>query len=145
MAQDESNPTVDMFIALGLCTLYFFAGLIFFHFGESMPFFDALYWAFILNAQTGTLQYLFREVSQNISTSLGKFFVMGYILLGFIVVGYTFAQISQWIFDKQEEFLRSRQESMTRSRLLIYKLISLGIMFMICWVIGGIVYSVFEG
>lgn len=136
--------TLSLIISLGVCILYFFSGTLFFHFVESMNGWDSLYWSFILNAQTGSLQYLFKDSSQNISTIAGRVFVMIYILLGMIVVGFTFAYLAQLIFDKQEEFLRSRA-NITRKNLVLIKMVILAVLYLFCWILGGLVYTFGEG
>jgi potassium channel subfamily K, other eukaryote len=73
---------------------------------------------------------------------LTKIFTIFYILTGFFIIGFTFAYIVEIIFEKEDEFFRSKMEKRTYSKkkLTFYKLVLIFIIYLICFVAGVLTY-----
>ena len=69
-------------------------------------------------------------------------FTIVYILAGFFIIGFTFAEIVEVIFEKEDEFFRERMEkrTFTKKRLTLYKLLVIFIIYVICFFLGVITY-----
>eukprot|EP01080_Neovahlkampfia_damariscottae_P004931 gene4931-8528_t len=140
------SATLNLAIALAVVFLYVGIGTLFFHLAESVSFVDSLFWASILNSQTQALTQVYTDSSFEPTKDISKMFTIFYILAGFFIVGFTFAEIVEVIFEKEDEFFRARMEkrTFTKKKLTLYKLLVIFIIYVVCFFLGVATYFLGE-
>eukprot|EP01080_Neovahlkampfia_damariscottae_P001058 gene1058-10577_t len=127
--------------------IYFISGTLVLHFVEGKNLIDSFYWIFTLNSQTQSLLNVYKDSTFIPQTTIGKFIIMFYIFLGFPLIGFTFENIADYIFEKEEEYLRSKLDKRRRTKvnLVFWKLMIILVIYIWCFTIGTITYYFGEG